>query len=76
VTVEFEASERVHLPLWDFGWFDATRYALRGEHPPEQPAEVLFELLHNRVYRNSFAEMESFKRDPGPISRAFLGRSD
>lgn len=71
MTVEFEASEREQLPLWDFGWLDATRYVLRGEHPTEQPAEILRELLRNRVYRNSFAEWESFKRDPGPIHGPF-----
>ena len=71
MAVEFNACERQQLPLWDFGWLDATRYALRGEHVPEQPAEVLFELLRSRVYRNSFAEKESFKRDPGPIHGPF-----
>ena len=71
MTVEFEACEREQLPLWDFGWLDATRYALRGEHLPERPSEVLLDLLHSRVYRNSFAEAESFKRDPGPFHGPF-----
>jgi hypothetical protein len=71
VTFEFEACERVHLPLWDFGWLDATRYALQGEPLSERPAEVLSGQLRSRVYRNSFAEAESFKRDPGPIHGPF-----
>ena len=71
MTVEFEASERKQLPLWDYGWLDATRYALRGKQPPEPPAEILRVLLRSRVYRNSFAEWESFKRDPGPIHGPF-----
>lgn len=71
MTIEFEACERERLPLWDFGWLEATRYVLRTEYLPERAAEVLVELLRSRVYRNSFAEAESFKRDPGHIHGPF-----
>jgi len=71
VTLEFEACEHEDLPLWDFGFVDATRYTLRGEHAPERPAEVLSELVRSPVYRNNFIEPESFKHDPGPIHGPF-----
>jgi hypothetical protein len=61
----------LQIPLWDFGWLDATRYLEETEAFRLPTRDRLARLISSRDYRNSFATLESWKTDPGPIHGPF-----
>lgn len=59
------------MSLWDFGWFDATRYVEPRDTARLSAEERLRRLISSREYRNNFGERESWIKDPGPIHGPF-----
>ncbi len=60
---DVETAEHLTLPLWDYGWLDATRYVWPADM--WSPAAALSELLRDPVFARSFAAPRAQDASPG-----------
>ena len=60
MALRFSVSETMMTPLWDFGWFDLTRFKVEGPSAARQDSWHVFrEFLHDPISQRSFCS-------PGP----------
>ncbi|MGE3525610.1 MAG: hypothetical protein AB7I33_06795, partial [Gemmatimonadales bacterium] len=57
MALRFSVIESTTTPLWDFGWFDLTRFKIAGQPPKLQDCgQILGEFLRDPISQRSFCD--------------------
>jgi len=57
MTLTFELIETATSPLWDFGWFDCSRFRITSPVEHAEPYDLLITFLRSPISQRSFCDL-------------------